>query len=76
LSNKLIAFGFVAVGAVCALASVQPVHAVGAQPEPKIVELAGLEWHGSLGAALQIAKKENKPVLHLQMFGKLDDAYC
>jgi hypothetical protein len=40
------------------------------------VELAGATWHGSFDQALQVAKSEGKPVLHFQMFGRLDDAYC
>ena len=40
------------------------------------VEIAGATWHGSFDEAVERAMKEDKPVLHLQMFGKLDDAYC
>ena len=40
------------------------------------VTLAGLTWLGSLNEAIAIAAQENKPVLHLQIFGRLDDAFC
>jgi len=43
--------------------------------KPKVV-LRGVAWESSLDAALARANKENKPVLHLQMFGDLDDAFC
>lgn len=45
-------------------------------PTTPPVVLAGLTWHSSLDDALQIARKENKPVLHLQMFGRLNDEFC
>lgn len=47
-----------------------------AKPASPIVELAGATWHGSFDQALLVAKSEGKPVLHFQMFGRLDDAYC
>jgi hypothetical protein len=40
------------------------------------VEIAGATWLGSFDEAVERAMSEDKPVLHLQMFGKLDDAYC
>ncbi len=40
------------------------------------VELAGAVWHGSFSEAQKIAKQQDKPILHFQMFGRLDDAYC
>lgn len=46
-----------------------------AQEKPKIV-LEGVTWENSLEDALAQAKAENKPVLHLQMFGNLDDEFC
>ena len=47
------------------------------KPQPmNDVNLAGVLWHGSLEDAEKIAQQENKPILHLQIFGRLDDAYC
>ncbi len=40
------------------------------------VEIAGSLWHSSLNQALLLATKLDKPVLHLQMFGRLDDEFC
>lgn len=40
------------------------------------LELAGLTWYPSLEAASKEAVKTGKPILHLQMFGKLDDTFC
>lgn len=40
------------------------------------VNVAGIEWHNTLKAAKQQAQREKKPILHLQMFGRIDDAYC
>lgn len=45
-------------------------------PEKPRVVLAGVTWENSLEAALARAAKENRPVLHLQMFGNLDDEFC
>jgi hypothetical protein len=39
-------------------------------------EIAGLGWHDSLPAAYAESKATGKPVLVLQMFGRLDDAFC
>ena len=33
-------------------------------------------WENSLQAAEARAQREHKPILHLQMFGRLDDALC
>jgi hypothetical protein len=33
-------------------------------------------WTSDLKAAYARARKENKPVLHLQLMGRLDDAFC
>ncbi|MGI8922623.1 MAG: hypothetical protein ACR2HJ_01055 [Fimbriimonadales bacterium] len=43
---------------------------------PAKVVLAGVTWESSLAESLVRANRENKPVLHLQMFGRLDDALC
>ena len=40
------------------------------------VEVAGVEWLSSLDAAMPKAHSEGKLILHLQMFGDLDDAFC
>lgn len=40
------------------------------------VEVAGAVWHGSFSEAQKIAKQQSKPILHFQMFGRLDDAFC
>jgi len=45
-------------------------------PEKAKIVLAGVTWENSLEAALARSAKENKPVLHLQMFGNLDDEFC
>ena len=42
----------------------------------KRVTIAGVEWESSLEAAKAEARKSGKPILHLQMFGRLDDAFC
>jgi hypothetical protein len=42
----------------------------------KRVTLAGVTWEPSLVNAEFRAKVEHKPILHLQMFGRLDDALC
>ncbi len=48
---------------------------VGASSAKK-VKIAGVIWENSLDDAKIRAAREKKPVLHLQMFGRLDDAYC
>jgi hypothetical protein len=40
------------------------------------VELADATWLGSFEAATRAAAQQGKPILHFQMFGRLDDAYC
>jgi hypothetical protein len=42
----------------------------------KNVMVAGVAWDSSLGSAEARAKREHKPILLLQMFGRLDDALC
>lgn len=45
--------------------------------EPKAtVNVAGIQWYNTLEAAKRQAQREKKPILHLQMFGRIDDAYC
>jgi hypothetical protein len=74
MSTKAIVLLIVAVGVVGAFAISNPAPPTSEPTRP--VMLAGKTWHGSLDEALVIARRENKPVLHLQMFGKLDDALC
>lgn len=45
-------------------------------PAAPVTKLAGVEWQTSLAAATRKAEATGKPILHLQMFGRLDDAYC
>ena len=40
------------------------------------VELAGSTWVEGLEAAQQQAKRENKPILLLEMMGRLDEKWC
>jgi hypothetical protein len=50
---------------------------VGESTRPgKNVELAGAVWLGSFDMAKKEAREAGKPILHLQMFGALDDAMC
>ena len=72
MSTKAIVLAVVAACMAAAIAINKPE----ATPAGKPVTLAGKTWLGSLDEALVVAKRENKPVLHLQMFGSLDDAYC
>lgn len=47
-----------------------------AQTEPLAVELAGVRWESSLEFARQRAQAENKPLLVLDMLGRLDERWC
>ena len=38
--------------------------------------VAGVSWHSDLKAASEQARREDKPILLLQMFGRLDDELC
>ena len=82
MKTKALVFAITAVALAGTASFMQPIRAEAAKPsEPAKptqpnVTLAGLTWHGSLDEALQLARKQGKPVLHLQMFGKLDDAFC
>jgi hypothetical protein len=44
--------------------------------QPPAVTVAGVRWESSFAAAKARAKAEHKPILFLQMFGKLDDDFC
>lgn len=41
----------------------------------KPVTIAGVKWT-NFEEALKLADQRNLPILHLQMFGKLDDTFC
>lgn len=43
---------------------------------PANVTLGGVGWQEGLAPALVQARELNRPVLHLQMMGRLDDAFC
>jgi ABC-type proline/glycine betaine transport system substrate-binding protein len=45
-------------------------------PSIETVQVGDVAWVESLEAAMPIAKREGKPILHLQMFGRLDDDFC
>jgi hypothetical protein len=52
------------------------IFSTGGGPASKKVTLAGVVWEPSLAGAETRAKSEKKPILLLQMFGGLDDAFC
>ena len=72
--NAILA-GLVVCGTFAAVSTGRSMIASTAEPAHPVV-LAGLKWYGSLAEATSVAAKDNKPVLHLQMFGRLDDAFC
>ena len=79
MKTKALVVTFASVAVVGAGFHLNPGSAEAAKPTdvaPPSVTLAGLTWYNSLDTALAKAKAEDKPVLHLQMFGKLDDDYC
>jgi len=41
--------------------------------KPKRTSVAGVEWYASMGDAIAEAKRGDKPILLLSMFGKLDE---
>lgn len=47
-----------------------------APPKSKKTLVAGVAWETSFEAAKQQAKKEGKPILLMQLFGKLDEEFC
>ena len=47
-----------------------------ATPTPAITDVAGVGWHNSFEDARQVSRATGKPILHLQMFGKLNDEFC
>lgn len=58
-----------ATGAICAVGLGGP------GPKPKLM-LGGVEWESDWGAALASAKRENKPILKLDLLGRLDEEFC
>lgn len=40
------------------------------------VTLAGVKWYGNPATAARIAAQQKKPVLVLDMFGRLDETFC
>jgi len=62
-----------------ALVLLSNVSAVQANPDEKAshdVEIAGSVWRTSFEEAKYLAQEQGKPILHLQMFGELDDEFC
>jgi len=47
---------------------------LGAQAET--FEIAGAAWESSWEQAVSRARREGKPILHLQMLGHLDEKWC
>ncbi len=48
--------------------------AVSLQADP--LELGGATWESSWTNAVQRARAENKPILHFQLLGRLDEKWC
>ena len=40
------------------------------------VTLDGIRWETTMADAIRRAQSEKKPILLLQLFGRLDDAFC
>ena len=40
------------------------------------VVIGGVRWHGSLAKARAVAAQENRPVVLLSLFGRLDQEFC
>jgi hypothetical protein len=47
-----------------------------ADPSNPKVEPGLVKWHPTLAAACEVSRQSGKPVLLLQMMGKLDDKFC
>ncbi len=47
-----------------------------AEPSASSPNNCGITWETSLKNAIARASREHKPILHLQLFGKLTDALC
>jgi hypothetical protein len=47
-----------------------------APPVPATTTIAGTRWHASFAAAQAEARRDGKPILLLQLFGRLDEEFC
>ena len=45
-------------------------------PRQATSAMGGITWEISFKSAIARASREHKPILHLQLFGKLNDALC
>jgi hypothetical protein len=45
-------------------------------PSSRTCTVAGVRWFEGIAQAKQVAAERRKPILLLQMFGSLDDAFC
>ena len=69
----------IAVAGIVAIAAILAVGAGSDKPvshKSKKTLVAGVAWETSFEAAKEQAKKEGKPILLMQLFGKLDDEFC
>jgi hypothetical protein len=69
----------IALAGVLAVAAILAVGAGGDKPtsaKSKKTLVAGVAWETSFEAAKEQAKREGKPILLMQLFGKLDDEFC
>lgn len=46
------------------------------QAPPSTTRIAGVAWYASFDAACALARERNKPVLLLEMIGRLDQEHC
>lgn len=76
--RSLVAFGALALIAVAGISTAMLTTSADARsvPAPKTVTLAKASWLGSWDSAKREAARDGRPILHLQMFGELDDAFC
>jgi hypothetical protein len=75
-THKLLSLGSL-FGSALICSSIGPIARVSANPTgPAPTIIAGVQWETSLTNAISRAKRERKPILHLQLFGKLNDALC
>jgi hypothetical protein len=47
-----------------------------ASAAPATTTIAGVRWHASFAAARAEARRDGKPILLLQLFGRLDEEFC
>ena len=43
---------------------------------PAPTRIAGVTWETSVARAMERARREGKPILLLQLFGRLDEEFC